>query len=96
MMLLDGVAASTLAFLRGAHKGLRSESSFGGAFCYSEGEMLVKRDDFDQYAEEWTDREYRLLFVLEEISGSDNEDRTLAAYLADIIDIMEPEPVSVN
>ena len=58
--------------------------------------MLVKRDDFDQYAEEWTDREYRLLFVLEEISGSDNEDRTLAAYLADIIDIMEPEPVSVN
>ncbi len=53
--------------------------------------MAVFRDKFDQYGGEWTDREYRLLHVLEEIASSDNEDRTLAAYLADIVDIMEME-----
>ncbi len=57
--------------------------------------MAVSRDKFDQYDAEWTDREYRLLQVLEEIISSDNEDRTLAAYMADIIDIMESEPALV-
>ena len=57
--------------------------------------MAVSRDKFDQYDAEWTDREYRLLQVLEEIVSSDNEDRTLAAYMADIIDIMESEPALV-
>ena len=58
--------------------------------------MAVSRDKFDQYDAEWTDREYRLLQVLEEIVSSDNEDRTLAAYMADIIDIMESEPALVQ
>ena len=57
--------------------------------------MAVSRDKFDQYDAKWTDREYRLLHVLEEIATpSEQEDRTLAAYLADIIDIMESQPVS--
>ena len=55
--------------------------------------MAVSRDEFDQFDGEWTDREYRLLHLLEEIvTPGEQEDRTLAAYLADIIDIMESEP----
>ena len=49
---------------------------------------MIQRDKYEQFAGEWTDREYRLLAILEEVCSSDedNEDRTLSAYMADIME----------
>ena len=49
----------------------------------------VKRDQFGQYDGEWTEREYALLEILEEVaSPAINENKTLAAYMADIIELL--------
>lgn len=61
--------------------------------------MAVDRDTFDQYAkpmEEWTGVEWKLLEILEEAaSPGENGDKTLTAYMADILDILEPRPMVV-
>jgi len=48
----------------------------------------VKRDRFGQYDGEWTEREYALLAILEEVVSTDNKEKTLAAYMADIIELL--------
>lgn len=58
--------------------------------------VAVKRDTFDQYVKpmsEWSETEWKLLEILEEVaSPGENEDKTLTAYMADILDILEPRP----
>lgn len=60
--------------------------------------MPVARDQFDQYAKpmaEWSEVEWKLFSILEEIPTDDNEDKTITAYMADILDILEPRPMVV-
>lgn len=51
-----------------------------------------KRDKFGQYdkpLDEWTDDEWTLLAILEEVASPDeNPDKTLTAYMADILDLL--------
>lgn len=54
--------------------------------------MTVERDQFGQYAkpmDEFTEREWQLFAILEEIPTDANEDKTLAAYMADVLDLFE-------
>lgn len=49
---------------------------------------MTTRDDLGQYDGEWTEREYRLLCILEDVATPEERDvRTLAVFLADIIDL---------
>lgn len=49
----------------------------------------IKRDKFGQAAGEWSDADYDLLAILEEISSPDvNPDKSLAAYMADIKELL--------
>ena len=48
--------------------------------------MTIPRDELGQYAGEWGDREYELILILENVVTDDDPDRTLAAYLADILE----------
>lgn len=53
---------------------------------------MVERDKFGQYAKpisEFTEREWQLFTILEEIPTDDNEDKTIAAYMADILDLFD-------
>lgn len=46
---------------------------------------MSKRDEFGQPIGEWTERDYDLLTILEEVASVDvDPDKTLAAYMADI------------
>jgi hypothetical protein len=57
---------------------------------------MIKRDKWGQQVGEWTDADYRILSILEEISMDPDRtttpDKTLAAYLADIKDIIASVP----
>lgn len=54
--------------------------------------MAVERDHFDQLDREFTERDYNLLAILEEVASPDERpDRTLSAYLADILDLFHVE-----
>lgn len=57
--------------------------------------MPAVRDDFGQYAKpmsEWSETEWKLFSILEEIPTDDNEDKTILAYMADVLDMLEPRP----
>jgi len=48
-----------------------------------------RRDQFGQQIGEWSDQDYDLLSILEEVSSSDiNPDKTLAAYMVDIKELL--------
>ena len=51
--------------------------------------MKVTRDKFEQYDGEWTEREYKLLTILEEVSADVEEGdmRSLGVFIADILDL---------
>lgn len=51
--------------------------------------MAVERDQYGQYAKppaEWSETEWALFSILEEIPTDDNEDKTITAYMADVLD----------
>lgn len=54
---------------------------------------MVQRDSRGQLAEPWTDEDFELLFILEEVAMdpelTDNPSKTLAAYMADIRELFE-------
>jgi hypothetical protein len=55
------------------------------------GGVMVTRDDYGQYSKEpkdWTDAEWRLFELLEEIASDENEDKTISAYMADVLDLL--------
>ena len=54
--------------------------------------MVVKRDEFGQLAEPWTTRDFYRLEILEEIaSPHEHEEKSLAAYMADIYEVLSYE-----
>lgn len=50
---------------------------------------MVERDNYDQLVGPWTDQDYELLAILEEVSSGENIERPLAAYMADIKEVFE-------
>lgn len=48
------------------------------------------RDQFGQSTDPWTERDYALLAILEDIASPDTDpDKTLAAYMADINELFD-------